>query len=239
MTVSRFVGPIPLSLDPERTGWPFRGADLVFGQRGLRDQITIWNKGRDADNGIIIYADGMDPAPPVQVVWWAKTDRTLPYLIWELLSGECRAFGDPEKAGAYPEWIEPRLWRDLKQDPENDRLFSGGGRVYWNVRVVAAGEIHWDADLDTESTLEDGADKVSAGISGATSIVSKGGRPPLSEQKEFIRELIRLADLSNLPDDPSDLLRYMKEWVAEKFLNGGPSDTTIRSWVAQYDYRRF
>ena len=138
VTPFKFIGPVPESIDPpEAFGWSFSAAKVVFTQKALHEELKALNRDRHPDDGIILPRQPLI-LPPVHEVWWDQSDIHAPYLLWSLLRGETRAFGDPQRAGTAPEWIPQRLWLDLKPSPSNNRLFEGAGNVFWNVRVVAA-----------------------------------------------------------------------------------------------------
>ncbi len=128
-----------------RAVWDFRGAATIYSQEELSRLIQINSRGQPPDCKVMVQPRDIYP-PDVAEVWWDQSsDIHTPILLQRLLRGELRAFGDPEKAGAWPEWIAPRAWWDLKRDPNKEQRFEGGGSVYWHVRVVPA-EVVLDGD---------------------------------------------------------------------------------------------
>jgi hypothetical protein len=115
--------------------WSFRDAATLYSQDEIQRLIEIGSRGRPSGN-YVHPQPGDIYAPGLAEVWWEPNDIHTPILLQRLLRGELRAFGDPGKAGAWPEWIAPRAWRDLKRDPENEERFEGGGNVYWHVHVL-------------------------------------------------------------------------------------------------------
>jgi hypothetical protein len=72
----------------------------------------------------------------------------LDQMIQDLLYGKLRAFGDPLRAGAQPEWIPPRLWHHLKLDQNDPYRLSGAGTTYWHVKVGSVTEFFSWAKFD-------------------------------------------------------------------------------------------
>ncbi len=67
---------------------------------------------------------------------------------------------------------------------------------------------------------------------------SAGGRPPHAAMDSFIRELLRVADkVDGLPEGP-ELTRHMLEWASSAYGDDAPSVTTVKDWIARFDYRR-
>jgi len=50
--------------------------------------------------------------------------------------GTLRAFGDPQHAGANPEWTPVRSWIHLHLDPSQHVVVRGEGVAYWYVKVI-------------------------------------------------------------------------------------------------------
>ena len=117
--------------------WPFRDAATIYSQDVIHRLIEIGSRGRPAGN-YVMPQPGDVYAPGLAEVWWEPNDIHTPILLQRLLRGELRAFGDPGKAGVWPEWIAPRAWRDLKRDPSNEERFVGGDSIYWHVHVLPA-----------------------------------------------------------------------------------------------------
>ena len=117
--------------------WPFRDAATLFSLHEIHRLIEIGSRGRPPGN-YVRPQPGDVYAPGLAESWWEPGDLHTPILLQQLLRGELRAFGDPGKAGAWPEWIAPRAWRDLKLDPSNSERFVGGGNIYWHVHVLSA-----------------------------------------------------------------------------------------------------
>lgn len=152
------VGPIPSWLDPETAGWRFREASVVFGSQIHRLFIETESGLRHPDDEPRVYfPDDPAPNPNVHMVWWERDDRFTPSLLAGLLEGYLVAFGDPNRAGAIPEWIAPRQWVDLQPDPDHSTLFRGGGTAYWNVRVMPLREFQERAALELEKDASESA----------------------------------------------------------------------------------
>ncbi len=250
MPTFNFTGPIPDWVDPEREGWTFLAAVTIFGQEGLSAEIEAATR---AEN-IHLQREGWGPEfqtshvipnrpfmmPDVQEVWWEDNaspyrSRATPYFIQSLLNGTARAFGDPGRAGAAPEWIAPRVWWGLKPSVSNRYLFEGGGCIYWNVRVVdrvaflSQAEVETDSKQEASQPLQDMPEPRS---------VSKGGQPPSPSLYAFAREMIRTADLDGLPDVEKPTSKHMRDWCDRQFPNGAPAESTIRAWLLKLDYRK-
>ena len=58
------------------------------------------------------------------------------HIVPPLMDGRLRAFGDPDRPGSHPHWIDPRTWLALEADPAMPGKFAGHGLVFWNVRLV-------------------------------------------------------------------------------------------------------
>ncbi len=227
VTSFKFVGPIPEWIDPETFGWPFSEARVIFVQDDLHREIEAINRHRHPDDDGISLPQQPIVLPPVQEVWW-NADLHTPYLLWKLFRGKVRAFGDPGRAGSPAEWIPQRLWKDLKPSPENNRLFAGGGSTFWNVRIAATGEVIALADAQSKTDPENKAQSQSKKA-------SSGGRGPSDQLYDFIAELLRLANgRDGLPEDRRALKKHMVEWSTRTFEGGGPSETTIKSWLARF-----
>ncbi len=117
--------------------WGFHNAAVIYAQNELGRLVEINSRGLPPDQKIMVQPGDIYP-PDVAEVWWEANDLHTPILLQRLLRGELRAFGDPGRAGAWPEWIAPRAWQDLKRDPGNKQRFEGGGNVYWHVKVLRA-----------------------------------------------------------------------------------------------------
>ncbi len=251
MPIFNFTGPIPEWVDPEHDGWTFLDASWTLGQDGLNADIEEatrmhnielkWVKGWQPG----LNADAIIPSrplimPDVQELWWEiegspYKSRTTPYFIRLLLNGTVRAFGDPGRAGAAPEWIAPRVWRGLKPNAANGHLFEGCGCIYWNVRVMdragflAQMEIEADNNQDASPPAQ-GTPKLPA--------KSQGGRPRSEKFYVFAREMVRKADLNGLPDSDGSTFSHMQAWCDNQFPEGAPDPSTIRDWLAKLDYRK-
>ncbi|MGI4940705.1 MAG: hypothetical protein ACRYHQ_09110 [Janthinobacterium lividum] len=118
----------------------FADALTILSQKELSRLVEINSRGLPPGQKKMVGPRDIYP-PDVSEVWWEANDIHTPILLNRLLIGELRAFGDRDRAGAWPEWIAPRAWKDLKRDPNNGGRFEGGGNTYWNVRVVPLGVV--------------------------------------------------------------------------------------------------
>ncbi len=133
-----FTGPVPERWCAEgawRGVWDFDDAASILSQDELHRLVQI-NSFHEPPGSHIMPQPRDIYAPGLAEAWWEPNDMHTPILLQRLLRGELRAFGDPGQAGAWPEWIAPRTWRDLRRDPGNEQRFEGGGNVYWHVRMV-------------------------------------------------------------------------------------------------------
>ena len=221
------TGRLPDWMDAERSGWPFREASMVYAQPEIHRMIEIENRFNPIDGGVSFPRPSDYPQPPTRSEWWAGTDIHTPIIVGRLIRGELVAFGDPENSGASPEWIAARQWMDLACAPETPWIFEGGGRRYWNVRVLTAQEVE-----QFQVVAERGSEE-SENIENVKT-KNKGGRPTSNTIFPFFGELIRLANsLDGLPESSTEIKTHMSHWATQAFSEGGPSDSTIASWLRQ------
>ena len=227
-----FSGPVPEWLSPEHLGLPFASAKWDFGKDELFRVDEIANRGASQD--------GFRTLSPLTYVGvehltsrWGREPLLL-FLVASLQRGDAIAFGDPERAGTPPEWIATRLWQDLAPDAANDRLFSGGGSTFWNVRVVDPAAVQGKARALASPSGEESPEKVGG---------RQGGRPRLSAFTAFVREVVKIADgLNGLPDlpsrpgEPDPLFQRMRDWADRQPTE--IKDSTLRDYVRDVDYRR-
>ena len=215
------TGPIPIWLDPERAGWPFQDAATVLSQSELSRRIKVESRYRPEENGHVMPRASDYPKPDTRTEWWSGNDIHTPILLEQLLRGEAIAFGDPDRSGGHPEWITSRQWKDLARASEAPWCFGGGGRTYWNVRVLTADEFQQlsqvAADVDDLSPAKTPPSR------------HPGGRPISDQIYAFYGEVIRLA---NLPDGiPDDLRRRMTDWMGHRYGDESVSEATIGNWL--------
>ena len=226
-----FFGPIPGEwTDPQRQGigWSFDEAAFFFSKDEIWRLLDIANQGRRPDDLHVVHPDPKWLQPHGVEAWWDySTDFHTPILVAQLLRGDLRAFGDPEKVGAWPEWIPSRVWLDLKPSPSKARLFEGGGAAYWNIRIIPAGMVQ--AEIDA-------GDSVEAAIVQQPASKPKGGAPTRPDIYLFVAEMLRLANRPDGLPERSELRAYMRAW-ADRTLTEPPSDSTIRGWLTKFDYR--
>ncbi len=68
--------------------------------------------------------------------WKVALDVIPAHVLSMLLDGRLRAFGEPDRPGSQPHWIDPRTWLALEADPGMQGRFTGRDLVFWNVRLV-------------------------------------------------------------------------------------------------------
>ena len=220
-----WIGTIPPWIDPERSGWPFRVAATIFAQPELYRRVKVENL-RNPSNDSVILPNARDyPKPQTRSEWWSDQDIHTPILLDQLIRGEAVAFGDPDKSGACPEWIAPRQWADLTSSPESPWRFEGGGRSYWNVRVMTADDLEQMRQVGEQAT---------APAVEAEPKQDRGGRHVSASVFAFFGEVVRLANSPDgLPEEDRGLAAHMRKWVAATYEDGGVSDGTIASWLKQ------
>jgi hypothetical protein len=227
-----FSGVVPDWLSPESLGVPFVKAAWYFGRDELFRRSEIINRNLPSDTRIThspaYFADLESLLPR-----WGQ-EPMLIYMLGRLQRGECRALGDPDRAGAMPEWIPSRLWLDLEPDPMNDRRFAGGGTTFWNVRVVDP-----DAVIRIARALQ--SRETGGKEEGASS--EKRGRRRRAEFMPFVREVVRIAnkpdglpDLPARPGEPDPLFQRLQDWAERQSFE--LADSTLRDWLRDVDYRR-
>jgi hypothetical protein len=59
----------------------------------------------------------------------------------------------------------------------------------------------------------------------------KGGAPRSNLKDAFLWEVIRIANLDALPDDPRELTKQMRGWCHVKWGDAEPSARTLQTWV--------
>jgi hypothetical protein len=59
----------------------------------------------------------------------------------------------------------------------------------------------------------------------------KGGARRSNLKDEVLWEVIRIADLDALPDDPRELTKHLKAWCHAKWGDAEPTSRTLQNWV--------
>lgn len=95
-----------------------------------------------------IHRDAQDTNPKQTPEYksWVKWKTALNVIdAWgvfnALQDGRLSGFGDSGQPGSPPHWIHPSAWLELEPESRTPAKFSGGGLVFWNVRLVRTHEV--------------------------------------------------------------------------------------------------
>lgn len=137
------------------------------------------------------------------------------------------------RGGGSAETIEiPAFWwaATTFEEWENKSADAAGDWWFFALGMDFSATINWDesAATDAHCLFED--IKVSEAVQTAPAAAPKnlGGRPTKFAWDDFWVEIVRIAELDNLPPTRAELQRHMIDFCAERFGDNAPEERTIR-----------